>query len=144
MMSEQADLERRVRARLDRLTKPPGSLGALEEIALRFALIKGEEMPSCARKAVYIFCGDHGVVEEGVSAYPQAVTQQMMRNYADGGAAISVLARRIEAACIIVDAGCCGNPVAGVLDRKVAQGARNFSREPAMTRDQAQAALEVG
>jgi nicotinate-nucleotide--dimethylbenzimidazole phosphoribosyltransferase len=119
-------------------------LGALEEIALRFALIKGEEMPSCARKALYIFCGDHGVAEEGVSAYPQAVTQQMMRNYADRGAAINVLARRNEAACFIVDTGCCGNPVAGVLDRKVARGTRNFSREPAMTREQAEAALDVG
>jgi nicotinate-nucleotide--dimethylbenzimidazole phosphoribosyltransferase len=144
MICDPTDLERRVRGRLDRLTKPPGSLGALEEIALRFALIKREEMPSCARKAMYIFCGDHGVVEEGVSAYPQAVTQQMMRNYADGGAAINVLARRQEAACIIVDAGCCGGPITGVLDRKVALGTRNFVREPAKSRQQANAALDIG
>ena len=144
MMSDPVQLERRVRARLDRLTKPPGSLGRLEDLATRFALIKREEMPSCARKAVYVFCGDHGVVEEGVSSYPQAVTQQMMRNFVDGGAAISVLARRLEAASIVVDTGCCGPPVRGVIDRKIAAGTKNFAREPAMTRDQANAALAIG
>jgi nicotinate-nucleotide--dimethylbenzimidazole phosphoribosyltransferase len=137
-------LERRVRARLDCLTKPSGSLGMLEEIAVRFALIKGEEMPSCARKSLYVFCGDHGVTEEGVSAFPRDVTQHMMRNYVQGGAAISVLTRRLETAPVIVDVGCCGSPVKGVIDRKIAAGTRNFSREPAMTREQAEAAIAVG
>src|SRR5688572_27752341 len=97
MSAERTALEQSVRARLDRLTKPPGSLGLLEELAVRFAVAKGEEMPSSARKAIYVFCGDHGVTEEGVSAYPSDVTRQMMRNFVEGGAAINVLARRIDA-----------------------------------------------
>jgi nicotinate-nucleotide--dimethylbenzimidazole phosphoribosyltransferase len=144
MICDAGQLERRVRARLDNLTKPAGSLGALEEIALRFALIKGEEMPSCARKAIYIFCGDHGVTSEGISAFPSEVTQQMMRNFVDGGAAISVLARRLEAIPAIVDAGCYGPPVKGVLNRKIAPGTKNFALEPAMTREQATSALVIG
>ena len=144
MTADVAALERRVRARLDRLTKPPGSLGLLEELAVRFAVIKGEEMPSSARKAVYIFCGDHGVTEEGVSPYPSEVTRQMMRNFVNGGAAISVLARRLEAVASVVDVGACGGPVSGVVDRKVAPGTQNFTWEPAMTREQASAALAVG
>jgi nicotinate-nucleotide--dimethylbenzimidazole phosphoribosyltransferase len=144
MFSDAVVLERHVRARLDRLIKPPGSLGLLEEIAVRFAVIKGEQMPSSARKAIYVFCGDHGVTQEGVSPYPTEVTQQMMRNFVEGGAAINVLARRMKAVATIVDAGACGVPVRGVIDRKIAQGTRNFTREPAMTREQADAALAVG
>jgi nicotinate-nucleotide--dimethylbenzimidazole phosphoribosyltransferase len=133
-----------VRSRLARLTKPPGSLGALEDLATRFALIKGEEMPSCARKTVYVFCADHGVSEEGVSSFPSDVTQHMMRNFVDGGAAISVLTRRMEASPVVVDVGCYGPPVRGVRNRKVAAGTRNFAREPAMTREQCGAAMGVG
>src|SRR5688572_9731436 len=121
-------LEERVRARLDSLTKPPGSLGRLEEIALRFALIRGEEMPSPARKGMFVFCGDHGVVDEGVSRYPQAVTRQMMRNFVEGGAAINVLCRRLEIRPTIVDMGVCGGPMPGVLDKKVAPATANFVR----------------
>src|SRR4051812_36033679 len=112
-------LEERVRARLDSLTKPPGSLGRLEETALRFALIRGEEMPSPARKGMYVFCGDHGVVAEGVSRYPQAVTRQMMRNFVDGGAAINVLCRHLQIRPVIVDMGACGGPMPGVLNKKI-------------------------
>jgi nicotinate-nucleotide--dimethylbenzimidazole phosphoribosyltransferase len=144
MISDPAALEVRVRSRLDQLTKPRGSLGLLEDIAVRFALIRGEVMPSAARKAVYIFCGDHGVTDEGVSAFPQMVTQQMMRNFVDGGAAISALTRQLGARSTIVDTGACGPPVPGVLDRKIAPGTRNFTREPAMTRAQAQAAIAIG
>lgn len=144
MFSDAVVLERHVRARLDRLTKPPGSLGLLEELAVRFAVIKGEQMPSSARKAIYVFCGDHGVTEEGISPYPSEVTQQMMRNFVDGGAAINVLARRLEAVATVVDAGASGAAVKGVLDRKVAQGTQNFAREQAMTREQAEAALAIG
>jgi nicotinate-nucleotide--dimethylbenzimidazole phosphoribosyltransferase len=144
MKFDSAALEARVRRRLDQLTKPRGSLGVLEEIAVRFALIRREAMPSSARKAIYVFCGDHGVAEEGVSAFPQSVTQQMMRNFIDGGAAISVLMRQLGAMPAIVDAGVCGPPVPGVLDRKIAHGTRNFVREPAMTRAQAAAAIAIG
>ena len=86
-LDPQSNLQSRVRQRLDSLTKPVGSLGRLEEIALRFALIREEEMPSPARKGLYVFCGDHGIAEQGVSLYPQSVTRQMMRNFLDGGAA---------------------------------------------------------
>jgi nicotinate-nucleotide--dimethylbenzimidazole phosphoribosyltransferase len=144
MMFDVAELERRIRARLDRLTKPPGSLGLLEELVVRFALIKGEEMPSAARKTIYVFCADHGVAAEGVSPYPPEVTQQMMRNFVAGGAAISVLARGLEAETTVVDAGACGPPVTGVVDRKIAHGTSNCLREPAMTRSQAQAAIAIG
>lgn len=138
------DLERRVRARLNSLTKPPGSLGQLENIALRFALIRNQEMPSPARKGMYIFCADHGVAEEGVSRYPQSVTRQMVRNFIEGGAAINVLCRRLQIRPLVIDMGVCGAAVSGVLDRKVAHGTRNFTRAPAMTREEAERALRTG
>jgi nicotinate-nucleotide--dimethylbenzimidazole phosphoribosyltransferase len=144
MQSISEDVETRVRARLNSLTKPPGSLGRLEEIAIRFASIRGEEMPSAARKAVYVFCGDHGVTAEGVSAYPSEVTQQMMRNFVEGGAAINVLCRSFGAEAVIVDAGSKAAPLEGVLNRKIAAGTRNFVVEPAMTREQAEQSLAIG
>ena len=137
-------LEQRVRARLNSLTKPPGSLGRLEEIALRFALIRGEEMPSPARKGMFIFCGDHGVVEEGVSPFPQSVTRQMARNFIEGGAAINVLCRRLEIRPEIIDVGIAGPPISGLSDKKVAPGTRNLARERAMTREQAERAVSIG
>jgi nicotinate-nucleotide--dimethylbenzimidazole phosphoribosyltransferase len=137
-------LEARVRSRLDSLTKPPGSLGRLEDVAVRFALIRGEEMPSPARKGLFVFCADHGIAEEGVSRYPQSVTRQMMRNFVDGGAAINVLCRRQQIRPIIIDMGACGSPVPGVLDMKIASGTGNFLEGPAMTREQAEMALAAG
>jgi nicotinate-nucleotide--dimethylbenzimidazole phosphoribosyltransferase len=143
-LDPEPDLERRVRARLNSLTKPPGSLGQLEDIALRFALIRHEEMPSPARKGMYIFCADHGVAEDGVSKYPQAVTRQMVRNFLDGGAAINVLCRRLQIRPVIIDMGVCGPPIPGALDRKIAQGTRNLAQMPAMTREEAERAIYVG
>ena len=137
-------LEHSVRERLDQLTKPRGSLGRLEDLALRFALIRGTAMPSPARKAIYVFCGDHGIAAEGVSAFPPQVTQQMMRNFVAGGAAINVVCRRMEAKAIIVDAGAAGEPIPGAIDRKVARGTRNFLHEPAMTRAEARRAIAAG
>ena len=93
MNTRSETLEARVRQRLDSLTKPKGSLGRLEEIAVRFALVRGEEMPSPARKTMYIFCADHGITDENVTPYPRAVTRQMAQNFVDGGAAINVLCR---------------------------------------------------
>jgi len=139
-----SNLEARVQARLDSLTKPPGSLGRLEEIALRFALIRGEEMPSPARKGLYVFCGDHGIVEAGVSRYPQTVTRQMMRNFVNGGAAINVLCRCLQIRPLIIDMGACGSLQSGVLNKRIASGTENFLERPAMTREQAEAALSVG
>jgi nicotinate-nucleotide--dimethylbenzimidazole phosphoribosyltransferase len=137
-------LERRVQSRLDSLTKPPGSLGRLEEIALKFALIRGEEMPSPARKGLLVFCADHGIVAAGVSRYPQTVTRQMMRNFVNGGAAINVLCRRLQIRPLIVDMGVRGAALPGVIDKKIAEGTANFLEGPAMTREQAERALATG
>ena len=83
-------LEQSVRQRLDSLTKPKGSLGRLEDIAVRVGVIRGERMPSASRKAMYVFCADHGVTDEGVSPFPRSVTRQMVLNFVRGGAAINV------------------------------------------------------
>lgn len=114
------------------LTKPPGSLGRLEHIAERVCAAQRTVTPSVANAAVAVFAGDHGVAREGVSAYPSTVTAQMVANFAAGGAAICELARSAGAALVVVDVG--------VGDA----GARNFAREPAMSRDEARRASEVG
>ncbi len=93
------------RARQDTLTKPPGSLGRLEEVAIRLAGITGRARPKLDRKAIVVMAGDHGVVAEGVSAYPAAVTPQMVANFLHGGAAINVLARAAGARVVVVDVG---------------------------------------
>ena len=139
-----SDLEREVQDRLDFLTKPPGSLGKLEELALRYALIRGKVMPELNRKALFVFCADHGVAEEGVSAYPAEVTRSMVRNLVRGGAAVSVLCRHWNIDPVIVDMGVSGEPEPGAVDRKIAAGTRNFTREAAMTRDQAKQCLCTG
>ena len=126
------ELEGRIRKRLDSLTKPPGSLGRLEELALRVGLIQGTHMPVVGRKAMLLFCADHGVaVEEGVSPYPPEVTGQMVANFRTGGAAITVLCRQYGIEPVIVDMG-------------VGRPTHNFAREPAMSRVEAQRAIEVG
>jgi nicotinate-nucleotide--dimethylbenzimidazole phosphoribosyltransferase len=137
-------LEREVQDRLDFLTKPPGSLGKLEELARRYALIRGSALPDLKRKALFIFCADHGVAEEGVSAYPAEITRAMVRNFVRGGAAVSVLCRHWNIDSSIVDIGVCGASEPGALDRKIAHGTRNFTRQAAMTREQAQQCLHTG
>lgn len=134
------------RARLDSLTKPLGSLGRLEEIAAKIVCIREQERPGRANKAVYVFAADHGVTEEGVSAYPKDVTHQMVRNFLANGAAINVFARCAQAQVIVVDVGVDaefdGHP--SLLDRKIRRGTRNMASEPAMTDSELNAALEVG
>jgi len=125
------ELETRIRRRLDSLTKPPGSLGRLEEIALQVGLVQGTDMPTIGRKAMLLFCADHGVVEEGVSPFPQEVTAQMVANFRAGGAAITVLCRQYGIEPVIVDIG-------------VGRPTRNFTREPAMSKEEAQRAIETG
>ncbi|MCX6908259.1 MAG: nicotinate-nucleotide--dimethylbenzimidazole phosphoribosyltransferase [Verrucomicrobia bacterium] len=150
-----ADAAGRAQARLDSLTKPPGSLGRLEDIARQLVAITGAERPSVRGKSIIVMAGDHGVTDEGVSAYPQAVTAQMVLNFLRGGAAINVLARHAGARLVVVDIGVNAEfpPDAKPADtsgnveflrRKVAPGTRNFAREAAMTRDQAVAALTTG
>jgi nicotinate-nucleotide--dimethylbenzimidazole phosphoribosyltransferase len=135
----------RVQARLDAKTKPRGSLGRLEELACWLAAVRRRDDPSAPRAAVVVMAGDHGVVAEGVSAYPSEVTAQMLANFAAGGAAINVLARLAGAEVLVVDVGSrAPAPIPGVLDRRVARGTANLRREPAMTVAQATAAIEVG
>lgn len=134
-----------VQARLDCQTKPPGSLGRLEEIVKRLAMIQGTADPVCARKVIFTMAADHGVVEEGVSAFPQSVTTQMVQNFLDGGAAVNVLARHAGCEMVVVDMGVATDRrFEGCLDRKIAPGTKNFTRGPAMTRAQAEEALNAG
>jgi nicotinate-nucleotide--dimethylbenzimidazole phosphoribosyltransferase len=134
------------RVRLDSLTKPPGSLGRLEEIAQRVAAITGNPRPVLRRKVVYTLASDHGVAAEGVSAYPQSVTLQMVRNFLSGGAAINVLARHVGAEVSFADFGVAVDPgpLPGLLSRRIGAGTANMRRGPAMTRGQAEASVEAG
>ncbi len=136
----------KAQARLDSLTKPPGSLGRLEELAARYVAIREQEMPTLARKRVVVFAADHGVVAEGVSAYPQEVTFQMVYNFLRGGAGINVLARHVGAEVEVVDIGVNHEfeRDLALVHRKVARGSRNLAQEPALRREEALEALWVG
>ena len=136
-----------IQARLDSLTKPRGSLGRLEEVALRCALITGRERPRAGHKVLIICCGDHGVCDEGVSAYPREVTAQMVYNYLRGGAAVTVLARQLGIELRVVDLGVdhhFASKLPGLIQRKVARGTANFVYGPAMSLTHAIQAIEVG
>jgi nicotinate-nucleotide--dimethylbenzimidazole phosphoribosyltransferase len=133
-----------IRERWNNLTKPPGSLGQLEELVIRYGVIRGEAMPAMPRKGMYIFCGDHGVTAEGVSPFPPEVTGLMVRNFLRGGAAINVLCRQYGIETAIVDCGVNGDPEPGVTDRKIARGTCNFTKGPAMSREQAEQAVRNG
>jgi nicotinate-nucleotide--dimethylbenzimidazole phosphoribosyltransferase len=152
-----ADAMAVVARRLDRLTKPPGSLGRLETLALELAGIRGEPVTSIARPAIAVFAADHGIVRQGVSPYPPEVTRQMVANFASGGAAINVLSRAAGADLVVVDVGVAGEPTSEaspsaaprpgeprVVDARVAPGTRDFSVERAMTEAEARAAIDVG
>lgn len=133
-------------ALLDNKTKPLGSLGRLEEFARRYAAIGGSTKPLLGKKVIFTFAGDHGVAAEGVSAFPAEVTPQMVFNFLNGGAGVNVLARHAGAEVRVVDMGVNFDfgGVAGLIDRKVARGTQNLSRGPAMSRQEAVAALEAG
>ena len=133
------------RTRQQQLTKPAGSLGRLEDIAVQIAGITGHPVPRIERKAVIIMAGDHGVTNEGVSAYPSAVTLQMVYNFLQGGAAINALAHFVGAKVIVVDVGVAADiSHPDLLSRKVAFGTANMALEPAMTRAQMLEAIQVG
>ena len=131
---------------IDNKTKPLGSLGRLETLAKQIGLIQGTGRPQLTEPAILVFAGDHGIVAEGVSAYPQEVTWQMVENFLAGGAAINVFARQNGCALQVVDAGVNHDfgPRTGLVDRKVARGTRNFAVEPAMTREECATAIERG
>ncbi|MDA8414488.1 MAG: nicotinate-nucleotide--dimethylbenzimidazole phosphoribosyltransferase [Desulfobacteraceae bacterium] len=141
-----SELLEQAQTRLDNKTKPPGSLGRLEEFARRIVAISGSLEPDLGKKVIYTFAGDHGIVEEGVSLYPKEVTSQMVFNFLAGGAGVNVLARHVGAEVRVVDVGVdydFGN-TEGMIHRKISRGTRNFAKGPAMTRDEALAALQVG
>ncbi|MGE6228817.1 nicotinate-nucleotide--dimethylbenzimidazole phosphoribosyltransferase [Paenibacillus chitinolyticus] len=130
---------------LDNLTKPPGSLGKLEDMARQLAGITGEVMPDMSRKAIVVMAADHGVCEEGVSAFPQEVTRQMVMNFLQGGAAVNVLARHAGAEVVCVDIGVNADlEHPDLLSRKVRKGTANMAREAAMTREEALQAIRAG
>lgn len=133
-----------IQVRLDSLTKPQGSLGRLEDMAKQLGGIQRTANPQILKKAVLLMAGDHGVVEEGVSAFPQEVTPQMVYNIINGGAAINVLARQAKADVVCTDVGV-AFPLAGdCLHKRVADGTQNMAKGPAMTKTQALQALLTG
>ena len=130
---------------LDALTKPPGSLGRLEELAVRLVTLRGE-LPRVERPVVFTFAADHGVTAEGVSAYPASVTAQMVENFLRGGAAVNVLARQAGARVVVADFGIAGPRIeaAGLVGSSLGSGTANIARGPAMTRAQAERGIEAG
>jgi nicotinate-nucleotide--dimethylbenzimidazole phosphoribosyltransferase len=134
------------RARQDRLTKPPGSLGRLEELSIWVAGVRSDPAPILRDKVIVTAAADHGVAGAGVSAYPAEVTAQMVLNFLRGGAAVNVLARHVGARVLVVDAGVATDlpPHPDLIVRKVAHGTADFSRGPAMSRNQALTTIEAG
>lgn len=136
-------LMEKTQQRLDNLTKPPGSLGRLEELAKQICGITGDENPFLDNKVIFTLAADHGVVEEGISAFPKEVTAQMVYNFLNDGAAINVLAKHVGARVVVVDMGVAssighrGSRIDNFIDKKIALGTRNFTQGPAMTRVEA-------
>lgn len=136
--------------RLDRLTKPPGSLGRLERLAVELAAIQGQALPQVSPPAMLVFAADHGVAAEGVSAFPAEVTAQMVANFAAGGAAINVFARQHGAHLEVIDVGVATPLPEGtadsprLVDERVRRGTANMLHEDAMSRDEALAAMGAG
>ncbi|MES0490465.1 MAG: nicotinate-nucleotide--dimethylbenzimidazole phosphoribosyltransferase [Leptospirales bacterium] len=146
-------LQEAIQKHLDFLTKPPGSLGRLEELAMQYALIHGTDKPTLTKKKIFTFAGDHGVAAEGVSAFPSEVTKLMVDNMLRGGAAVNVLSSFAGVDVAVVDAGVAGNgPSEETLqnkkteyvDGKVRPGSRNIANEPAMTMDETVKAINLG
>jgi nicotinate-nucleotide--dimethylbenzimidazole phosphoribosyltransferase len=140
-LAAQAALERQ-----SQLTKPAGSLGVLESLSVRLAAASANPRPNVTRKAVIVMAGDHGVALEGVSAYPSEVTPQMVLNFLHGGAAINALARQAGARVVVVDVGVKASfdNVPGLVHRKVRPGTANLAKGPAMTRAEAEQAIQAG
>ncbi len=139
-------LEPAIRGHLDQLTKPPKSLGRLEDLATQYCLVTDTSKPHLGRKKIFTFAGDHGVAEEGVSAYPQEVTPQMVRNMLAGGAAVNVLAGHAGAELAVIDIGV-ADPLTdapGLIRRKIKSGTDNIAAGPAMSLEEARQAIETG
>ena len=140
------DSDGSIKDRFNKLAIPTGSLGRLEEFATIYASIKGSPDATIKHKVVFTMAGDHGVASEGVSVFPQEVTRQMVKNFLDGGATISVLARHVGARVVVVDCGVKADfePVDGLKIKKVGYGTDNIAHGPAMSREQAIESLEAG
>ena len=140
------DATARARTRQDQLTKPRGSLGRLEQLAIQLAGLQGTERPAADPVNITVFAADHGVCAEGVSAYPQEVTAQMIANFAAGGAAISVLAKQLDATLDVVNLGTVAptEDMPGVRNEPIGPGTANLAVEPAMSLAQLGLALEAG
>ena len=136
----------RARVRQNSLTKPPGSLGRLEELSIRLAGIQGKSPPRIKEKAVMVMAGDHGVVAEKIGNWPQEVTAQMVANFLRGGAGINVISRHVGARVIVVDMGVASDlgQDANLVSQKVGRGTKNIAVGPAMTMEQAVQAVETG
>ncbi len=136
----------KARERLDSLTKPKGSLGGLEEFAARIVAITGDLKPRIDRRVIFVFAADHGVADEGVSAFPKEVTPQMVLNFLKGGAGINVIARHVGAEVVVIDIGVdfAFGDADGLIKRKVVSGSSNIRKGPAMTRDEVIRCIEVG
>lgn len=134
------------RARQDQLTKPQGALGRLETLSIQLAGITHTSRPRFQDAVILTLAGDHGIAAQGVSAYPSAVTPQMVFNFVRGGAAINVLARHVGARIVVADLGVDAEfrPDLAIIHAKISRGTRDFSREPAMTRAQAEQSVETG
>ena len=133
-------------ARQEQLTKPPGSLGQLETLAIQLASLQGQATPSIDKIMIRVFAADHGVVEEGISAFPQVVTGEMVKNFAAGGAAITVLARQLKADFGVVNLGTVSElpELESVKDQRIAPGTQNFCKAGAMSDEQLDSALKAG
>lgn len=141
-----AEVKKLAQERQLQLTKPTGALGDLEQIAITLASLQGTVFPKINKPWISIFAGDHGVVEENISAYPQAVTRQMLQNFASGGAAISVIAKHHQAHLQVIDCGTVGDSYnyTGVERHCIRAGTANFAKQAAMTEQECQAALQLG
>jgi len=137
---------KKAQKRLDNLAVPPGSLGKIGQIGVQISGMMGNFPPQLPKKAIILMAGDHGVTAEGVSAFPQEVTQQMIFNFAKGGATINVFARHADAELTLVDVGVAADlpDIKGLIKKKVAYGTKNMRIAPAMTREEAIEALEIG
>ena len=141
-----ADVKKQAEQRQQQLTKPTGSLSVLENIAIQLAALQNNPQPNVDHPWIAIFAGDHGVMEENISAYPQAVTRQMLQNFATGGACISVIAKEYSATLQVIDCGSVGGDYeyVGVERHCIAQGTANFAKQAAMTEQQCIQAMNLG
>lgn len=141
-----AALKSNLQNKIDQKTKPLGALGLLEMLALKVGLIQNTLSPRLTQPTILIFAGDHGIVESGVSAYPQSVTAQMVANFLAGGAAISVFARQHQLGLYVVDAGVNADLHAHprLVDKKIAKGTANFAYQSAMTSEECKSAIQAG